>query len=338
MKRTLIISTIILAGFLGSARTTTTDFDGLKSHEILKKIRSDYKPVEPTATERCLEAVKSYAVTASGGYRDYFSNKAANSVAELTMLPVAHKSWWPDEDYDTKIAAGDLHNILPSNKAVETNRLDYPPGIVNETIYDNSYWKAGIGEIYGYETNLYEPAEDLKGDFARIYMYVAAVYARPLWAGRGAMFFADGYYPLLTPYGRELLLEWHRRDPVDEAELRRNAVIADAQGHGNPFVENADLAEYVWGTHSDQTYGNGDGDDDNPQPSEPIMLKAVYSVSRDGRIDFRSPYVDTGSAWTFDGRNMEGDSMSLEGITSGRHELTFSNSQTRGKVIITVEP
>lgn len=336
MKRTIIIFAIVMAGLLGSARPATTDFEGLKSREILEKIRSDYKPTEPMTIEQCREAVKSYALTLSGGYRDYFSDKAANSIAELTMLAVVHQSWWPDNDPDADLAAGDLHNIVPANRNVSSNRLDYPPGVVSETFYDNSYWKSGIGEIYGIETNFYEPAEDLKGDFSRIYMYMAAVYARPLWAGRGAMVFADGYYPLLTPYGRELLLAWHREDPVDEMEVKRNTVIAEMQGLGNPFVEISDLAEYVWGSRSDEAYGGGENDD--PQTSEPIMLKAVYSVSIDGRIDFRSPYVDAGSAWTFDGRSVEGNSMSLEGIAPGRHELTFSNPRTRGKLIITVEP
>ena len=168
-------------------------------------------------------------------------------------------------------------------------------------------------------------------------MYVAAVYARPLWAGRAAMFFADGYYPLLTSYARDLLLAWHRADPVDEAELRRNAVIAEAQGQSNPFVDDPQLAEYVWGSRSDEPYGDNKGNDEPPS-DDPIMLKAVYSITRDGRIDFRSPYVDSESAWTFDGRHIDGNSMSLEGVATGRHELTFTNPRSRGKLIITVEP
>ncbi|MBD4634350.1 ribonuclease, partial [Xanthomonas citri pv. citri] len=61
-------------------------------------------------------------------------------------------------------------------------------------------------------------------------------------------------FPLLTPYGRELLLDWHRSDPVDDFELRRDNIIAGAQGVSNPFVTDPTLAEYVWGRYADQAY------------------------------------------------------------------------------------
>lgn len=338
MKRLLFIAAGCVIGLLGQAQSALSEFEGLKSREILEKIRNEFRPPTTVTSEVRNKTVSQYAVTTGGRYRDYFSDQATASFSELTMLSIVPTAWWPNGAQDAATAAADLHNILPANKAVATNRRDYPPGIVSEIAYSNSYWKAGIGEIAGMETNFYEPADEVKGDIARIYMYVAAVYARPLWAGRAAMFFADGYYPVLTTYGRDLLLEWHRADPVDDAELRRNSAIREAQGRGNPFVEDSELAEYVWGKHSDEAYGDKTGNEDDPSAKEPIMLKAVYSVSRDGRIDFRSPYVETGSTWTFNGKNVDCTSMSLEGVAPGRYELTFSNPRSHGKLIITVEP
>ena len=45
----------------------------------------------------------------------------------------------------------------------------------------------------------------------------------------------------------KLFLRWHKLDPVDEAELRRNDLIEEHQGNRNPYIDNADLAEKVWG-------------------------------------------------------------------------------------------
>ena len=42
----------------------------------------------------------------------------------------------------------------------------------------------------------------------------------------------------------ETLLRWHKLDPVDEAELRRNDLIEEHQGNRNPYIDNADLAVY----------------------------------------------------------------------------------------------
>lgn len=177
---------------------------------------------------------------------------------------------------------------------------------------------------------------------------MASAYPQTLWYGRGTMLFADGYYPLLTTYGRNVLLAWHRADPVDDTEKLRCAVIADAQGNSNPFVAYPEIAEYIWGKHSDETFpetpdipDNPDVPDipDDPEPEpEPIMLKAVYSVSKDRRIDFRSPYVAAGSQWTFDGKKVDSQSIDLYDKSIGRHEITYSNNKSRGKIIITVEP
>jgi endonuclease I len=33
-----------------------------------------------------------------------------------------------------------------------------------------------------------------------------------------------------------MLLEWHRADPVDDAERRRNRLITKVQGNPNPWI------------------------------------------------------------------------------------------------------
>lgn len=45
------------------------------------------------------------------------------------------------------------------------------------------------------------------------------------------------------------LLEWHRNDPPDDFEMHRNNVIYNWQINRNPFIDQPDLVEYIWGIH-----------------------------------------------------------------------------------------
>ncbi|MDE6367865.1 MAG: endonuclease, partial [Muribaculaceae bacterium] len=302
-------------------------FVGMSGREIIETIRADWRPAKTVTSSSDISGVMAeYARLSEGSYRDYFSLQAASSISQLKAIALVPLAWWDEYAADFSIVKADLHNIVPANAISSPKRSDYPPGEVTDATYDNGYWKSGIGTINGIETNFYEPADDLKGDFARIYMYMVAAYPQPLWFGRGTMLFADGYYPLLTTYGRSVLLAWHRADPVDEAEKLRNDVIARSQGNPNPFVSFPEIAEYIWGKHSDETFpGTPDNPDkpdipdnpDDPQP-EPIMLTAVYSVTKDGHIDFRSPYVAAGSQWTFDGKKGDSPSIVLTDKSVGR--------------------
>ncbi|WCO02461.1 endonuclease [Psychroserpens ponticola] len=46
----------------------------------------------------------------------------------------------------------------------------------------------------------------------------------------------------------EILLDWHRNDPPDDYEMNRNNVVYTWQFNRNPFIDQPDLVEYIWGT------------------------------------------------------------------------------------------
>jgi len=54
-------------------------------------------------------------------------------------------------------------------------------------------------------------------------------------------------YPTLKPYAVDLLIKWHRDDPVSEKEINRNNEVYRVQGNRNPFVDFPELAEHIWG-------------------------------------------------------------------------------------------
>ena len=50
-----------------------------------------------------------------------------------------------------------------------------------------------------------------------------------------------------------MLLEWNNSDPVDEIEQRRNEQVAKYQGNRNPFIDNSEYANMIWGSGSSST-------------------------------------------------------------------------------------
>lgn len=114
-------------------------------------------------------------------------------------------------------------------------------------------------------TNVLEPADEYKGDFAR-----SCFGTMVKWAGEwafnknenGCVIFdatidADTHYGPennygFTDYGLALMLKWHRQDPVSQKEVDRNNGIQKTQGNRNPFIDYPYLAEFIWGEMSGQ--------------------------------------------------------------------------------------
>ncbi|WP_026755526.1 endonuclease [Sediminibacter sp. Hel_I_10] len=45
------------------------------------------------------------------------------------------------------------------------------------------------------------------------------------------------------------LLDWHRNDPPDDFEMNRNNLVYTWQFNRNPFIDQPELVEYLWGTN-----------------------------------------------------------------------------------------
>ena len=45
----------------------------------------------------------------------------------------------------------------------------------------------------------------------------------------------------------DLLLKWNDLDPVDQLEINRNNEVYKIQGNRNPFIDNSDYADMIWG-------------------------------------------------------------------------------------------
>ncbi len=87
-----------------------------------------------------------------------------------------------------------------------------------------------------------------KGDVARGVFYLAVRY--------NGLEIVNGYPEgMVGQFGDlQLLLDWHRNDPPDDFEMNRNNVIYNWQFNRNPFIDQPDLVEYIWGNMVGETW------------------------------------------------------------------------------------
>ncbi len=142
----------------------------------------------------------------------------------------------------------DLFHVLPTDARVNNFRGNLPYGEVS----DHSSPVCDDSRALGWRSSsAFEPIDEFKGDIARIYFYVATRYDENCTSWSGGMFGSgnNGFKSSVA----EMLLKWHRNDPVSEKELLRNNAVAKVQKNRNPFVDYPCLAEYIWGEYSGQS-------------------------------------------------------------------------------------
>ena len=170
------------------------------------------------------------------------------------------KSWWNSPSNVEAYEAGtDIMHLFPSDGDANSAKSNYPLGEVNTSLtvkFDNGVSKVGYPSISGSGNNyVFEPADEYKGDFARVYFYMATCYQDYTW--KYTYMFNNSGYMTLNQYAREILLAWHREDPVSEKERTRNDAVYTIQGNRNPFVDDPNLAEYIWGNKMGEVYSGG---------------------------------------------------------------------------------
>ena len=176
----------------------------------------------------------------------------------------------------------DIFHIYPASYGMNSRHGNRPYGEVlkadytsaNNTKYGTSVSTISVANTVAgpyiegqitLNTNVLEPADEYKGDFAR-----SCFGTMVKWAGEwafnknenGCVIFdatidADTHYGPennygFTDYGLALMLKWHRQDPVSQKEVDRNNGIQKTQGNRNPFIDYPYLAEFIWGEMSGQ--------------------------------------------------------------------------------------
>lgn len=166
-----------------------------------------------------------------------------------------------DNLYGDTGGGADMHHIRPEISGLNSSRGNKLFGEVS----NGSTWDGYIeGDLVSYYSgNVFEPHDEVKGDVARIVMYMYMHYNTRTYLGGSAATYNERYTDIDKPLiitniiaksnaedCFNLLLEWNELDPVDEIEETRNEAASKYQGNRNPFIDHPEYAEYIWG---DQT-------------------------------------------------------------------------------------
>ena len=183
--------------------------------------------------------------------RYFNSTKPTASVLELDIEHMFPKSWWGG---DVNEAYCDLFHLVPADYSANRSKSNHAPGIPSDTTFWNGSFATGSGSTYGLQ-KVFCPADEYKGDFARAYFYIATCYGDSLqWTNSGdaAKAMTNNHWQEFQPWLRDILVSWHRMDPVSDKEKQRAIEVNKIQGNRNPYIDYPELVEYIWGDKTDQ--------------------------------------------------------------------------------------
>ena len=165
----------------------------------------------------------------------------------------------------------DAFHIYPTDGKVNSIRSNYPHGETNASpIGGQALGKLGSSSVSGYSGTVYEPVDEYKGDIARTYFYFVTCYEDRLSGFDRNDVLTGDTYPSLTSWFYNLMLEWHREDPVSQKEIDRNEAVYKHQNNRNPFIDYPEMVEHVWGDKKSEAFHfNVVGGDDTEDPKDP---------------------------------------------------------------------
>jgi deoxyribonuclease-1 len=110
----------------------------------------------------------------------------------------------------------DLYNLVPENGAI--NALKGNASLADIEIFAPQFGKCNLKIL----NNRFTPPTSLKGDVARIFLYMDSSYPRR---------------KIISDREKKLILYWNKVDPVSKEECERALKIQEIQGNANPFVQ-----------------------------------------------------------------------------------------------------
>lgn len=269
----------------------------------------------------------------------YSSNLVAapNSHNGLNIEHSVPKSWWGGTNNS---AYKDINHLNPSDQDANSRKGNFPLSVVGTQTWTNGVTIIGkpASGYGGGASTVYEPVDEYKGDFARIYFYMFSMYPTISWKDATNWMYTVGEtYPQFKPWAINMLLEWNRMDPVDERERARNEAVYAEQKNRNPFIDFPDLAEYIWGNKTNETF-KVDG------THNPGVDPELISPTEGQVLDFGSQKL--GAVATLPlmvkGANLKGSlTLTLQGadcFTVSVTEVTAEQAKTGKEVTVTYRP
>lgn len=166
----------------------------------------------------------------------------------------------------------DVHNLKPSEASVNNARgnLDFDWSLYPHPAAPECKFTPGVS---------WEPRDAVKGDIARIILYMDTRYEGT--EGEMNLTAVDkvNTYPYPQHGKLSTLLQWNVTDQPDQFEYNRNNVIYRFQKNRNPFIDHPLFARLIWENHPLPYYKIGDVQISDPQPYEnvPVLFSCTIS-------------------------------------------------------------
>lgn len=186
----------------------------------------------------------------------------------------------------------DLHHLRPSNPTVNSTRGNHTMADLGHKGTPVTYNGKTVGWL-DTGADKFEPLDNVKGDVARIYLYMYVRWQQPnLYQNVSSANLPPMDSDDSANDGKavieslDTLLKWNKEDPVDTWEMSRNDLTEDVQGNRNVFIDYPELAWKLFGktVPSDYVYPSKNGGtapsaSPSPSPSVKPTVSPSPSVS-----------------------------------------------------------
>ncbi len=222
----------------------------------------------------------------------------------------------------------DLHHLRPTDSKVNSTRGNCTMGNVRGVLSNYSTYQYNGRNVLYYNASgngLVEVNDNIKGDVARIFLYVYVRWEEP------NLFETDpnpkqasgdtgGNNGIKVIESLDTLLQWCYDDPVDTWEMSRNDCVENIQGNRNVFIDYPEFAWMLFGQDVPSDYQTPS----NPNPVS-YQLSAVSNNTAWGTVSLSGKTI-TASPKT--GYEAVGAAVSPEGaatVTQNGNTFTVSN-------------
>ena len=154
--------------------------------------------------------------------------------------------------YGTTYGGSDIHHIRPVITSYNSQRSNAAFGIIYGPKEGMDYIPYENGQKSYLTGSVFEPADIIKGDVARIVMYMYMHYSSQINNDSSTYNFLGimNIDFIMGPTSEEawkVLRLWNANDPVSEDEKIRNEKAFQIQGNRNPFIDHPSYADAIWG-------------------------------------------------------------------------------------------
>lgn len=176
-----------------------------------------------------------YFVTDSYCQRDIGEDLGAGPLSIPNSMEINCEHTWPQSLFNPRFPANqqkvDLHHLFPVDSRSNSTRGNRPLRDLvegreaHENCQSSQTGMALNGKV---KISAFWPPQNHRGNVARALFYFSVRYQLPL----------DYDY-------EKNLKQWHRQDPVDQEEIKRNEAIFKIQSSRNPFIDSPELVEQI---------------------------------------------------------------------------------------------